>query len=79
MQFPLRASAGFEHRVKSERICGTALFPGRPHNSGLDTMTCSLMAKSAQAPAQSGVALALLSPHASLELCTIALHRTVVV
>lgn len=56
-----------------------ALLPGRPHNSGLDTMTCSLMAKSAQAPAHSGVALALLSPQASLELCTIALHRTVVV
>jgi hypothetical protein len=47
MQFPLSAWAGFEQRAKSDRICGTALLPGVPHRSGLDTMTCSLMAKSA--------------------------------
>lgn len=95
MQFPLSASAGFEQRVKSERIWGMALFPGLPHSSGLETMTCSLMAKSAyieseklissdviertQAPAQSGVAFEPLDPHDCLELCTIALHKTVVV
>jgi hypothetical protein len=47
MQLPLSASVGFEQRAKSERIWGTALLPGVPHSSGLDTMTCSLIAKSA--------------------------------
>jgi hypothetical protein len=50
MHFPLNASAGFEQRVKSDRICGTALFPALPQSSGLETMTCSLMAKSAYFP-----------------------------
>jgi hypothetical protein len=47
MQLLLSELAGFEQRAKSERISGTALLPGVPHRSGLDTMTCSLMAKSA--------------------------------
>lgn len=47
IQLPLSASAGFEHRVKSERISGMALRPGVPHRSGRDTIDCSLIAKSA--------------------------------
>lgn len=47
IQLLLRELAGLEQRAKSERISGTALLPGVPHRSGLDTMTCSLMAKSA--------------------------------
>lgn len=47
MQLPLKASAGFEQRVKSARIWGTALLPGFPQRAGLETILCSLMAKSA--------------------------------
>jgi hypothetical protein len=47
MQLPLSASPGLEQRAKSERISAMALFPGLPQRSGLDTMVCSLMAKSA--------------------------------
>lgn len=47
MQVVLRASAGLEQRAKSERIWGTALLPGVPQSSGLDIITCSLMANSA--------------------------------
>ena len=47
MQLLLSELAGLEQRAKSERISGTALLPGVPHRSGLDTITCSLIAKSA--------------------------------
>lgn len=55
MQLLLSAFPGLEQRVKSERIWGTALSPGWPHSSGLETMTCSLMAKSAWGYVSSGI------------------------
>lgn len=70
---------GFEQRAKSERIWAIALLPGVPQSEGLDTITRSLIAKSAHAAAQSGVASLSLSPHAVFDAWIIALQSTVVV
>jgi len=79
MQLPLRARSGLEQMSKSDLIMPMALGPATPHSSGLEAISCSLIAYCAQESAHRGREFSLGVPHPAAEAWTMELQSTDVV